>query len=271
LQERLLHDKDSHKHRLFIFSEAAAAVQAVTAPNYVLEESLSSQKLWKHTAGNRPPQPEEERAYMEMLWRQNFAMSSVVYQVPKEVLTAGTPISFSAFADSHYAGDSRELSSYGNLATDSMATGAELAEAIERLHGNTREGGPQRIPHEVVNKQVKGPTSKEDLTVLIRGDNVFGTTVSKSFDRTNMLGNREVDTVNISIASYRVVEVRDICYYCDLLILVFVLEDTNLVLDVPIKHSPRKMANMLSFLSFTAKGVSETRLVFGSDIPTLKH
>jgi hypothetical protein len=172
---------------------------------------MSSQRLWKHTAGNRPPQPEDERAHYERLWRQNFAMSRVDYQVPKEVLTAGTPICFSAFADFHFAGDSRELSDYGNLATDSMATHAEVAEAIERLHGNTREGGPQRIPHEVVNKQVKGPTSQEDLTVLIRGDNVFGTTVSKSFDRVNRQGgNREVDTVNISIASYRVVEVSGI-------------------------------------------------------------
>jgi hypothetical protein len=197
----------------------------------VLEESLSSQTLWKHTAGNRPPQPEEERAYFEMIWRQNFAMSRVDYQVPKDVLTAGTPISFSAFADSHFAGDSRELSNYGNLATDSMATDAEVAEAIERLHVNPREGGPQRIPHEVVNKLVKGTTSQEDLTVLIRGDNVFGTTVSKSFDRVNRLGNREVDTVNISIASYRVVEVREL-FNCYQLFPFLVLEDTHLVLDV---------------------------------------
>ena len=175
-------------------------------PSDVLEQSLSSQALWQISAGNRPPQPEEDRAHYEQLWRQNFAVSQVDYQVPKEVLMAGTPISSSAFADSHFADDSRELSNYGNLATDSIATDAEVAEAIERLHGG-REG-PRRIPHEVVNRIVKGTGSKEALTVLIRGDNVFGTTVSKSFDRVNKLGNREVDTVTISIASYRVVEVR---------------------------------------------------------------
>jgi hypothetical protein len=87
-----------------------------------------------------------------------------------------------------------------------MATDAEVAEAIARLDRNTREGGPQRIPHEVVNKQVKGPTSEEDLMVFIRADNEYGTTVSESFARTNRQGNREVDTVNISIASDRVVE-----------------------------------------------------------------
>ena len=48
---------------------------AVTAPTYVLEESLSSQKLWKNTAGNRPPQPVEERAFFEKMWAQNFARS----------------------------------------------------------------------------------------------------------------------------------------------------------------------------------------------------
>jgi len=31
---------------------ADTASMAVSAPNYVLEESISSQKLWRHTAGN---------------------------------------------------------------------------------------------------------------------------------------------------------------------------------------------------------------------------
>jgi hypothetical protein len=191
---------------MFLFTETVPPHRTMAPPNDVLEESRSTQDLWKRTAGNRPPQPEEDRAYFEMLWRQNFERSQVNYQVPKEVLTAGTPISFSAFADSHFASDSRELSHYGNLATDSMATDAEVAEAIERLHGGREES--HRVPYEVVNKQVKGTGSREDLTVLIRGDNVFGTTVSRSFDRVNRLGNRELDTVTISIASYRVVEVR---------------------------------------------------------------
>jgi hypothetical protein len=56
-------------------------------------------------------------------------------------------------------------------------------------------------------KKVKGAGSGEDLTVLIKGENAFGTTVSKSFERIGPNGNREVDTVNISVAGYRVVEV----------------------------------------------------------------
>lgn len=72
---------------------------AVTAPTYVLEESRSSQLLWKDSAGRRPPQPLEERAFYEKMWAQNFAKSQVNYQMPVEVLTATTPISLSPFAE----------------------------------------------------------------------------------------------------------------------------------------------------------------------------
>lgn len=73
--------------------------------------------------------------------------------------------------------------------------------------GSTVENMGERTKPKVVNKVVKGAGSNEDLTVLIKGDNVFGTTVSKSFVRETASGSREVDTVNISVASYRVVEV----------------------------------------------------------------
>ena len=72
---------------------------AVTDPNYELKESLSSQRLWKDSAGTRPPQPVEERAYFEKLWLDNFAQSSVNYQMPDNVLTASSPISLCLFAD----------------------------------------------------------------------------------------------------------------------------------------------------------------------------
>ena len=77
----------------------ASLSAAVTAPTYVLEESLSSQHLWKLTAGNRPPQPAEERAFYEKIWAQNFLRSNALYEMPVEVLTATSPISLSPFAD----------------------------------------------------------------------------------------------------------------------------------------------------------------------------
>lgn len=191
---------------LFVI-ETAAAAMAVTAPTYVLEESLSAQRLWKDTAGNRPPQPEELRAFFEKLYRQNFIVSKVNYSQPLDVLTQGTD----SLLSDHHPSDSlmrgQPRSNY-MLATDSVATDEEVAEAIERLHGYSGGslGVDPRTQLEVVNKIVNG--RNEVLTVLIRGDNVFGTTVSKSFERFSPSGSREVDTVNISIASYRVVEVR---------------------------------------------------------------
>ncbi|KAL3910629.1 MAG: hypothetical protein SGARI_002028, partial [Bacillariaceae sp.] len=201
---------------------------AVTAPNYVLEESLSSQRLWKYTAGNRPPQPIEERAFFEKMWSANFANSQVDYQMPPDVLTATTPISLSPFAEGNFG--AKELSNYNLTNADGAAshqvrasgTGGnqqDVAEAtlVSRLNdpaqhstGISVSGSTQHshLNHEVVNQKIKGNTSEEDLTVLIKGDNVFGTTVSKSFVKPGVNGGpiSGVDTVNISIASYRVVE-----------------------------------------------------------------
>lgn len=64
-----------------MFSVPEGSLMAVTAPTYVLEESISSQKLWKHTAGTRPPQPADERAFFEKIWAQNFQRSQVDYKV----------------------------------------------------------------------------------------------------------------------------------------------------------------------------------------------
>lgn len=75
---------------------------------------------------------------------------------------------------------------------------------------NLKTLGPHHHHHTWVNKKVKGVGNDTDLTVVVRGDNVFGTTVSKSFPRVNDKGEQidGIDTVSISIASYRVVEVR---------------------------------------------------------------
>lgn len=196
---------------------------AVTAPTYVLEESLSSQKLWKDTAGTRPPQPVEERAFYEKMWAQNFERSQVNYRMPVEVLTVPSPICLSPFADGNFDvganGRRSELSNY-NLArgdeNGSKGNNAHLAAAslIHRLNDPSRPNNVYMskeaggTPHHLVNKTVKGTESEGDLTVLVRGDNVFGTTVSKSFAWSDDKGVSGVDTINISVASYRVVEVR---------------------------------------------------------------
>jgi len=213
--------------------ESEAAVQAVTAPNYVLEESLSDQFLWKNTAGNRPPQPVEERAFFEAMWAQNFAHSEVEYKMPAEVLTATTPVSLNPFADGNFGASATGIdnSNYASLVTtpagaDTGVGGVggkqDVAEAtlVSRLidpsqgihsfvvPGMSGTGHSQAYlqnQHKVV-KSTSG--SSGDLTVFAKGDNVFGTTVSKSFARPSVNGDlvTAVDTVNISVASYRVVE-----------------------------------------------------------------
>jgi hypothetical protein len=174
----------------------------------------------------------EERAFFEKMWAQNFARSQVEYKMPVEVLTATTPISLSPFADGNFDTSAKEMSNY-NLGVPTSAdaghhhhtggSGAggkqtDVAEATLVSRLNDPRGGHSVVSgmsgsglgHEVVNQKVKGSGSDGDLTVLIKGDNVFGTTVSKSFARPSINGGpiSGVDTVNISIASYRVVEVR---------------------------------------------------------------
>lgn len=234
---------------------AEANTMAVTAPTYVLEESLSSQKLWKQTAGNRPPQPVEERHFFEQMWAQNFTRSKVKYEIPVEVLTASTPISISPFNDDGFCDDDRDapgnnLSNYNLAAPFGMkddgpadsayvkAAQADVAEATLNQHlsngavemyfdpnrpkdYNLNNLGPHNHQHHLVNKKVKGAGEESDLTVLVRGDNVFGTTVSKSFPRTDLAGELTdgIDTVSISIASYRVVESKKHGKYAQYLVI----------------------------------------------------
>lgn len=200
---------------------------AVTAPTYVLEESLSAQRLWKDTAGQRPPQPVEERAFYEKMWAQNFERSSVEYHMPPEVLTAVSPISMSPFCDGsfdYFPPTAVTVSSNYNMQVASSSdegnsnnSNTDEAALVSRMHATG--DNPNSQQHIVVNKTVKG--NDGDLTVMVRGDNAFGTTVSKSFARPNEKGAglQGVDTVNISIASYRVVESRKHGKYAQFLVI----------------------------------------------------
>lgn len=237
-------------------SNSETAPMAVTAPTYVLEESRSSQKLWKETAGNRPPQPVEERAFFEKAWAQNFARSQAKYDMPIDILTASSPIALSPFADGTFDDEPSDCTNYNlaapfnanvagrfgaaaNRGDDGQVCDAAWVKAAEAdaaeatlIHGilrsagahgkqanyyNLKSVGPHNHFHTLVNQKVKGD-SVGDLTVLVRGDNVFGTTVSKSFVRTGEVGSR-IDTVSISIASYRVVESKKRGKYAQFLVI----------------------------------------------------
>jgi hypothetical protein len=189
---------------------------AVTAPTYVLEESLSSQRLWKQTAGQRPPQPAEERAFYEKMWALNFTRSNVQYSLPVEVLTAASPISLSAFYDTNFSNTDMDYTTSSGM----QPTGPDAATAVAEAALHSRMHKPiHRDPDHVHHKDVGASTTPGtlvvnrrvhhadgDFTVLLKGDNVFGTTVSKSFALPSTGPIVGVETVNISIASFRVVE-----------------------------------------------------------------
>jgi hypothetical protein len=144
----MFHDSDESSNQFFQihFAIPDASAMAVTAPTYVLEESLSSQKLWKESAGTRPPQPVEERAFYEKMWTQNFSKSQVNYGIPSEVLTATSPISLSPFESISYG---NELCSY-DIAEDSKQCSDPTEAALGRLQSQNKPTGI------VVNKSVKG-------------------------------------------------------------------------------------------------------------------
>jgi len=201
---------------------------AVTAPMYVLEDSPSCQTLWRDTAGTRPPQPIEERSFYESMWVQNFERSHVKYHMPGDVLTATTPISLSPFADGNFANVGNTTgpphhhegdTSYSVPTDKTQIPGENFSSATGGVGANNgRSLGPYDHHHTVVNKTVKDHETGDELTVLVKGDNVFGTTVSKSFlTNGNMPG--PVESVSISVGSYRVVESKRHGKYAQFLVI----------------------------------------------------
>jgi len=236
-----------------------SSAMAVTAPVYVLEESRSSQKLWKESAGNRPPQPVEERAFYEKMWAANFSNSQVKYSMPMEVLTASSPFFLSPFADRSFQENTNDDCTNYNLAAPFNTNGTarigaggkigndvatEDVEAVKEaeadaaeatlIHGllvstgagkcnnsSVKSMGPPNHYHTLVNEKIKG-SGNSDLTVLVRGDNVFGTTVSKSFIKKSSKRSKarpETVSVSISIGSYRVVESKKHGKYAQFLVI----------------------------------------------------
>jgi hypothetical protein len=172
---------------VLLFSESTA--MAVTAPNYVLEESLSSQRLWQESAGQRPPQPAEERAFFEKMWAQNFERSQVAYNMPVEVLTSPSPISIDPFCEHHdYSLEKTEECTLVNRMYEPQTNAQEVRQEVRTEDGN--------------------------ITVLVKGENVFGTMVSKSFQ-----SEQGMSTITVNIASFRVVESKKEGRYAQFLVI----------------------------------------------------
>lgn len=182
------------------------------APTYVLEESPSSQELWRQTAGNRPPQPVEERAFFEKMWAENFARSKVQYGVPVKDLVTSAAVTAAPMLvvddedGGSSAADPSMYSSIFSIAAPSHGSPKrqeDVAEAILLSRMNDLSNLDSASTRMSLSQR---QLLDEDTTVLLKGFNTFGTTVSKSFAQTEEDGLISVTTVNISIASYRVVE-----------------------------------------------------------------
>ena len=156
-------------------------------------------------------------------------MSEVDYRMPEDILKATTPVSLNPFADGNFGteGTGLTIGAGGTPVADHVggATGIgggnkDVADFVSSfvVPGGIGSSGGQHHHHQHPHLQGQhhrvvrcSSGSGSDLTVFTKGDNVFGTTVSKSFARPSVNGDlvSGVDTVNISVASYRVVEVRD--------------------------------------------------------------
>ena len=267
----------------YLIVATEAAVQAVTAPNYVLEESLSNQLLWKKTAGNRPPQPVEERAFFEAQWAENFAMSEVKYRMPAEVLTATTPVSLNPFADGNFGSVGTSVAEVGgakigggnhhdvaDIVSSFVVPGGTSGHGTSAAHHNPH----LQKPHRVVRSS---SGSGRNLIVYAKGDNVFGTTVSKSFPRPSINGElvSGVNTLNISIASYRVVEVSGTDPSVRMILALDINQSQVFLFSLPFlnrKHSsPINVGSMHNFSLFFERVAFEIRLGFGNDIRISKN
>lgn len=129
--------------------------------------------------------------------------------------------------DKHSEADA--MSSIASKADRSVFYGANSTRAR-----TVDELGPYEHKHTLVNKKIKDHETDDELTVVVKGDNVFGTTVSKSFTKSN---SQEIVTVSISVASYRVVEV------CQVTFPSFILFSTRRLI-ILLLYSQENMGNM---------------------------
>eukprot|EP00977_Amphora_coffeiformis_P005869 scaffold1230_cov166-Amphora_coffeaeformis.AAC.12 len=228
-------------------------VNDMEAPTYVLEESPSSQNLWKQTAGHRPPQPIEERAFFERMWAENFHRSQVQYGVPVDHLVTSAAVAAPTIVEEDAAGSESMYNSIMSVATPSLKSTRkeDVAEAIliSRMNDHMMGMDSSSPLHNLSQRQLLD----KDTTVLLKGLNAFGTTVSKSFAQTDADGLISVTTVNISIASYRVVESKRLGRYAQFHV---IYREGNMRDTIGVWKRYRDFQNLASKISDTCDGCS---------------
>lgn len=138
-----------------------------------------------------------------------FLQSQVKYQAPLDVLLANSPIHLSPYADGGFSDTAADVMVNYNVAFHNPTVfGGGAGRTVNKVNEiAVAEATILQRASTGMSPAAGGRKARSDsdgtLAVLVKGDNVFGTTVSKSFPRID--GSR-IDTISISIASYRVVQ-----------------------------------------------------------------
>lgn len=170
-------------------------------PSYILESKLETQYLWYKTAGNRPPQPTEERKYFEKLWMQNFKLSSVDYKTKNN--------NTSNFSTSDESKEKENLVQNENSSTRSTKV-LGLANADEEHDRSDIDGS---------------------IDVLFKGNCPFSYAVSKSF----LEG--DIKSMTLQIPRYRVVRSADNEIHAEFLVIVVLGNQKKITFGLWKRHS----------------------------------
>lgn len=153
-------------------------------PIYIIESSISTQKLWYMTAGKRPRQPEEERKEIEKLWMENFKASNVSYEKVRDNKKIPTLVK------------SVSASQYANLQLLSQRFPVTIKD------GNNFDTVDQ-------NEEVDEIARQEfNADIVLRGLQPFSNSVSKSFSVNIGPSTQSVSSITLQIPRFRVIQNR---------------------------------------------------------------
>jgi hypothetical protein len=170
-------------------------------PEYILSSSPQTQKLYAATAGRRSAQPPAERETIEKIYADNFRKSKVEYNESLNHLCIGSLESGHGEDEDHqapppsmYRPDTLRLQTAGEQAKENFAVLSAHAGkpgfiALKRARSN--------------DFKVVFADSSAAETVLYKGQNLYGTTVRKSFPHKN-----KMESVTVGISSYQVVTTK---------------------------------------------------------------
>ena len=154
-------------------------------PSYILESSISTQKLWYMTAGRRPKQPDDERKEIEKVWMENFKASNVNYENNNDNKKVNKPTIVKSISASQYA----------NLQLMNKRIPVPK-------HGNNFDTIDQIEEVDEIARQ------EFNVDIVLRGYQPFSNSVSKSFSLNIGPATETVSSITLQIPRFRVIQNR---------------------------------------------------------------